>query len=94
MKIDLKNNIVEDGYGIWNILEKHNDCYIAKGFGNINDNQTAYEIGFYNQHISVMRLLPHHLYDLSISIIEIIKQLPDDTSIPQELRDYKNKLAD
>ncbi|MDG6229494.1 MAG: hypothetical protein QCH96_05965 [Candidatus Thermoplasmatota archaeon] len=92
MNIDFEKNTVQDGYGTWKILERHNDCYIARGFGNINHNQSAYEIGFRDQHISVMRMLPHHFYDLSISIIEIIKQLPDDSSIPQELKNYKKKL--
>lgn len=92
MKIDFENNTVHDGYGRWNILEKHNDCYIAKGFGNISENESAYEIGFRDQPISVMRLLPHHFYDLSVNIIEIIKQLPDDTTLPKELRNYRKKL--
>lgn len=92
MEIDFENNTIQDGYGSWNIIEKNNDCYIAKGFGNINTNQSAYQIGFRDQHVSVMRLLPHHFYDLSMSIIEIIKQLPDDKSIPEKLRNYKKKL--
>ena len=94
MKIDFENNSVQDGYGIWDILEKQNDCFIAKGFGNINADQSAYEIGFRDQHISVMRLLPHHFYDLSLNLIEIIKKLPDDPSIPEELREYKRKLLE
>ena len=90
--MDFEKNKIKDGYGTWDIIEKQNDCYIAKGFGNINDNQSAYEIGFRNQHISVMRLLPHHFYDLSLAIIETIKQLPDDPSVPQKLQDVKKQL--
>lgn len=92
MEIDFENNTVKDGYGTWEILEKENDCYIGKGFGNINDNQPAYEIGFRNQHISVMRLLPHHFYDLSLAIIKTLKQLPNDPTVPKELQRIKNQL--
>ena len=94
MEMDFDNNIVKDGYGSWNILKKQNDCYIAKGFGNIKDNQPAFQIGFRNQHISVMRLLPHHFYDLSLAMIEIIKQLPNDSTIPKELQHIKRQLQD
>ncbi len=92
MEMDFEKNRVKDGYGTWAILEKQNDCYIARGFGNINDDQYAYEIGFRNQHISVMRLLPHHFYDLSLAMIEVIKKLPDDSSIPRELLHFKKQL--
>jgi hypothetical protein len=92
MEMDFEKNIVKDGYGTWNILEKQNDCFIAKGFGNINDNQSAYEIGFRNQHISVMRMLPHHFYDLSLAMINMIKQLPDDPTVPRELQQVKKQL--
>lgn len=92
MEMDFENNIVKDGYGTWNIIAKQHDCYIAKGFGTINDHQSAYEIGFRNQHISVMRLLPHHFYDLSLAMVEIIKQLPDDPSVPKELKQIKKQL--
>jgi hypothetical protein len=92
MEMDFEKNTVKDGYGTWKILEKQNDCFIAKGFGNINDNQSAYEIGFRNQHISVMRLLPHHFYDLSLAMINIIKKLPDDPTVPRELQQVKKQL--
>jgi hypothetical protein len=92
MEMDFEKNIVKDGYGTWNILEKQNDCFIAKGLGNINDNQSAYEIGFRNQHISVMRMLPHHFYDLSLAMINMIKQLPDDPTVPRELQQVKKQL--
>jgi hypothetical protein len=92
MEMNFENNIIKDGYGTWKILEKQNDCYIAKGFGNINDNQPAYEIGFRNQHISVMRLLPHYFYDLSLAMINLIKQLPDDPTVPTELQQVKKQL--
>ncbi len=92
MKMDFKKNIIEDGYGKWKIIEKINDCYIAKGYGNINDDQHAYNIGFKNQHISVMRLLPKHFYDLSIAIINNIKNFPDEEKLPQELKKIKNQL--
>ena len=89
MKMDFEKNIISDGYGTWNIVEKRNDCYIAQGFGNIREGISAYEIGFRNQHISVMRLLPHHFYDLCLAMIGVIKHLTDDTQIPQELRQIK-----
>lgn len=90
--MDFENNIVKDGYGTWNIIKKQNDCYIAKGFGNINDNQSAYEIGFRNQHISVMRLLPHHFYDLCLAMINVVRKLPDDPTIPKDLKQAKQQL--
>jgi len=92
--MDFEKNTVKDGYGTWKILEKQNDCYIAKGFGNIDDNQSAYEIGFRNQHISVMRLLPHHFYDLSLAMINLIKKLPDDATVPKELQRIKKQLQE
>jgi len=92
MEMDFEKNLVKDGYGTWNILEKQNDCYIAKGFGNISDHQSAFEIGFRNQHISVMRMLPHHFYDLSVALIKTLKHLPEDSSVPPELIEFKKKL--
>jgi hypothetical protein len=92
MKIDFKKNIITDGYGNWEIQEKINDCYIAKGFGNIKDGEYAYNIGFQDQHISVMRLLPHHLFDLSLAIINMIKNLPDDENIPKKIQKIKKQL--
>ncbi len=92
MKMDFENNIVEDGYGNWEIKEKINDCYIARGLGNINDEEYAYNIGFRNQHISVMRLLPHHFFDLSLAVINMIKNLPDKKNIPDELQKIKKQL--
>jgi len=90
--MDFEKDIVEDGYGTWKIIEKMNDCYIARGFGNINDDEYAYNIGFKDQHISVMRLLPKHFYDLSIAILGMIKNLPDDENLPKELKKIKNEL--
>jgi hypothetical protein len=90
--MDFEANIVEDGYGTWKIVEKDNDCYIAKGFGLIKDNEDALEIGFRNQPISVMRMMNHHFYSLSIALIRYLKHLPEDTQLPEELQGYKNCL--
>ncbi len=91
MKMDFEKNTVKDGYGTWNILEKQNDCYIAQGYGNIHDGEHAYNIGFRDQHISVMRMLPDHFYDLSIAVINTIKQLPDDSEQPK-LTEFKKLI--
>ncbi len=92
MKINFEKNTVRDGYGTWSIIQKKNDCFIAQGYGNLHDEKYAYEIGFRNQHISVMRLLPNHFYDLCQAMIDTIKKLPDDTSMPQKLKDIKKQL--
>ena len=91
MKMDFEKNIVEDGYGTWEIKEKINDCYIAKGYGNINDDDYAYNIGFKDQHISVMRLLPKHFFDLSLAVINMIKNSKDEY-LSKELQEIKRQL--